>query len=348
MPVNLRHLEILYGLVGARDKFEEMTIHLIRSKHPTARRVRIVRGDGGIDAHDGSLADPDGVDVFQIKYFPISIDESQRNQIRESFKRVRESKDFTTKSWTLCLPIDMSVDEQLWFDEWAAKQSSSGIEIRPVWGAIEIERLLVLPANQDVRETYFQQEHMQLLREMKDHLRQLLEEVIDRIPKSEPIVLEARLESASVRDVHADGNSAAMIEVQIKFAVTNKNGPAADVWDVTFELQPPDVSLSDRFRTWSSQPSHQVLLPNGTAGKIARFGFRILKDSPPLSTQLRDVLFQTRVCYKTVSAKGPGEPYSTPVGEVTNPDEFLRNVRTHLINQLSWGWRDSCIELTSI
>jgi hypothetical protein len=344
MPVNLRHLEILYGLVGAQEKFEEMAVHLIRSKHPMARRVRIVRGDGGIDAHDGCLADPDGVDVFQIKYFPVRIEESQRNQIRESFKRVRNNKDFKAKSWTLCIPIEMSLDEQTWYDEWAAKQCDSGIEIQPVWGATEIERLLMAPVNQEVRETYFQQEYMQLLREMKDHLRQLLEEVIERIPKSEPIVLEAYLESAHVSDIYADGNSDAMVEIQIGFAVKHKNGPPAEYWDVEFEPEPPDADLSSRFRSWNSQPSHRLLLQNGSAQKIERFGFRILRHSPTLTSQLRDILFQTKLRYRTVSACGVGDYRTTLVGTVVDTDEFLRNVRTRLINHLSWGWRDSCIE----
>src|ERR1700687_4420776 len=69
MSVDLRHLEILYGLIGAREKFEDMTVQLIRTEHRSADRIRVLRGDGGIDAYDGSLADQAGVDVFQIKYF---------------------------------------------------------------------------------------------------------------------------------------------------------------------------------------------------------------------------------------------------------------------------------------
>ena len=60
MSINLRYLEILYGVVGAREKFEDMTVQLIRTEHPSADRVRIFRGDGGIDAHNGGLTDPSG------------------------------------------------------------------------------------------------------------------------------------------------------------------------------------------------------------------------------------------------------------------------------------------------
>jgi hypothetical protein len=144
MSVSLRNFEILYGVAGAREKFEEMTTHLIRSQHPAAERVRMHASDGGIDAHEGSLIDSVGVDVFQIKYFPVQIGDPQKNQIRESFRRVRENTAFKAKSWTLCLPIVMSVDEKKWFDGWAAGEVSSGIDIRPVWDATRLERLLML------------------------------------------------------------------------------------------------------------------------------------------------------------------------------------------------------------
>src|SRR5579863_5401306 len=101
MAVKLTHLQLIYGIAGAREKFEALTIHLIRSVRPHAETVRIVRGDGGIDAHEGSLADPAGVDVFQMKFFPNAIGESQKSQIRESFSTIASGTRFKAKSWTL-------------------------------------------------------------------------------------------------------------------------------------------------------------------------------------------------------------------------------------------------------
>src|SRR5688500_12931263 len=57
MAVILTVLQLIYGKAGAREKFEELTAHLIRSERPDTERIRIVHGDGGIDAHEGGLSD---------------------------------------------------------------------------------------------------------------------------------------------------------------------------------------------------------------------------------------------------------------------------------------------------
>lgn len=155
MAEKLIHLKLIYGDAGAREKFEELTAHLIRSERPNVERVRIVRGDGGIDAHDGSFADPAGMDVYQMKFFPDSVGDSQKAQIRDSFKRACENPDFRTKSWTLCLPIEMSVDEKQWFADWRAKQATTGIIIQPVWDAFQLEGLLYQEKNRHLLELFF-------------------------------------------------------------------------------------------------------------------------------------------------------------------------------------------------
>jgi hypothetical protein len=106
MAVKLTHLQLHWGLAGAREKFEDMTAQLIHVERPNSQRVRVVKGDGGLDSFDGSLSDPNGIDVFQVKYFPNGIEKSQKNQIRESFAAARNSKKFKVKGWTLCLPIE--------------------------------------------------------------------------------------------------------------------------------------------------------------------------------------------------------------------------------------------------
>lgn len=156
MPVNLSQLELLYGKAGAREKFEELAIHLIRSQHPNVERTRIVHGDGGIDGHAGSLRSRVGVDVFQIKFFPSRVGEHQKKQIRESFQRCTANKRVKVKSWTLCLPIDMSVDEKRWFDGWKNRQRQTTLEIRPVWGACMLEGLLYQEANRQLLREFFQ------------------------------------------------------------------------------------------------------------------------------------------------------------------------------------------------
>jgi hypothetical protein len=193
----------------------------------------------------------------------------------------------------------------------------------------------MLPENQDIRETYFQQEHLQQFRAMGGHLRQLLDEFIDRVPKPEPIVLEPELTLAFPKEVHAEGDSAALLVMQLDFTVTNTSSRTARLWDVPFELHHPSATFSDRYRGFPPQPSHAAILPKQGGRKSGSFGFRIQKHRPCV-LQLRDILFQTVVRYHTVSEDHLGEPRETPIGEVVDPNEFAQMVRTWLVNQLSW------------
>ena len=129
MAAKLTDLQLIYGIAGAREKFEELCTHLLREEHPQVNRIRVVFGDGGIDGYKGKLTGPDGIEVFQTKFFSAGIGDSQKAQIRESFKTLRDSKTLKTNSWTLCLPIDLSVEETRWFETWAEKQTDSGISI---------------------------------------------------------------------------------------------------------------------------------------------------------------------------------------------------------------------------
>lgn len=318
MTVNLRHLEILYGTMGAREKFEEMAGHLVRSQHPNAERVRIVRGDGGIDAHDGGLADPAGVDVFQMKFFPVGIDESQRGQIRDSFKRARDSKDFKTKSWTLCIPIDMSIEEKKWFDDWVTKQAGSGIDIRPVWGAMTIERLLMQKENQDIRETYFQEEHLQHARAMSGHLQKLVEEFVGRVPKPEPTVLEATLDAVKARNCYRFDGEHVIAEIQLCFTVRNtSDNQTSKGWSVQGELSlPPDVCYTRKtFPRIGSGNSYMrldnTLLPQSEVTTELLFGLKInqhqsLSLRRLLEPQFRTLLEPAVLKYRVISDNHTG------------------------------------------
>lgn len=130
MSLKLTQLQVLWGDAGAREKFEDMASQLIHVEKPDSQRIRIVNGDGGLDSFEGGLTDPDGIDVYQVKYFPEKLGDTQKQQIRDSFATARDSKKFKVKSWTLCLPIDMSINETKWFEGWAQKEAGTGIDIR--------------------------------------------------------------------------------------------------------------------------------------------------------------------------------------------------------------------------
>lgn len=128
-----KDLVILHGNVeGARAAFEQACESIIRAKFPNkkVRGVRVHIGDGGIDIYVGELGVAP-VDVYQCKYFIEGIDESQKSQIRESFRTAINSTEFKVNAWYLCLPVNLSVQEAIWFDGWAGKQAISAALIPP-------------------------------------------------------------------------------------------------------------------------------------------------------------------------------------------------------------------------
>jgi hypothetical protein len=181
MAVKLIDLQLIFGVAGAREKFEDLASQLVRNEQPDADKVRIVQGDGGIDVYVGELSGSDGTEVYQCKFFPQGIDDAQKKQIRESFARCRDSTKFRTRKWTLCLPIDLSLDEKRWFEEWRAKQASSGIAIEDPWGAMKLEGLLYQEKNRGLKEAYFKEEHLTQIREMHGLLQRLLPDIAERL-----------------------------------------------------------------------------------------------------------------------------------------------------------------------
>ena len=182
MSVNFRELIIIWSQSGARDKFEELTALLIRSEFADASRIRIVHGDGGIDVHTNSIDDPCGIDVFQIKFFPDGISKSQKAQIRQSFKSVCDRKDFRTKSWTLCVPINLSTPEKQWFAKWKAKQAKLGIEIRQIWDELQLQTLLYSEKNRHLLEFYFYKRPIRPLKIVKEFTSSVIFGVDDNLP----------------------------------------------------------------------------------------------------------------------------------------------------------------------
>ena len=90
MAVKLPDLQVIYGIAGARGQFEDLTSKLMKSEEPSADKVRVKKGDGGIDVHVGDLSDPAGIDVYQCKFFPQGLGDSQKRQISDSFKQCRD------------------------------------------------------------------------------------------------------------------------------------------------------------------------------------------------------------------------------------------------------------------
>jgi hypothetical protein len=175
MAVKLIDLQLIYGVAGAQEKFEQLVTQLVKGEYPSATKVRTVRGDGGIDVYMGEFSDPAGIDVYQAKYFVKEIGKSQQGQIRDAFTTIQRSPNFKARSWTLCLPINMTAEETTWFEKWKSKQA--GIEIRQPWDETKLESLLLATKNRDVKEEFFKEEHLTQIREMHGMMQSLVNRI---------------------------------------------------------------------------------------------------------------------------------------------------------------------------
>jgi hypothetical protein len=130
----------------------------VKLEHPTADEVEGPGGyDWGIDTFVGSLDDT--VTVWQSKFFLEWTGETQRKQVRDSFKQIADKaveNDIKLDAWTLCLPCTLPPEERKWFDTWAAKQRRErGITIR-LWGGIDLRHKLMREDAADVLRSYFE------------------------------------------------------------------------------------------------------------------------------------------------------------------------------------------------
>lgn len=114
-----------YELEGARTRFEDISSTLFKKifRDQNVRKVEVRQGDGGVDIFVGEIG-LEPISVIQCKFFPNGIDESQKNQIRESFKTVMYSTDFEVKDWTLCIINTLDLSENKWWSEWKKRMST--------------------------------------------------------------------------------------------------------------------------------------------------------------------------------------------------------------------------------
>ncbi|MDD1549876.1 restriction endonuclease [Riemerella anatipestifer] len=111
-----------FDVESARIKFENICESLFKRIYPnkTVRTVKVSQGDGGIDVFIGEIG-IEPIDVIQCKFFVDGIDESQKSQIRNSFKTVIESEEYEAKSWTLCIVNTLDLQQNKWWSSWKSK-----------------------------------------------------------------------------------------------------------------------------------------------------------------------------------------------------------------------------------
>jgi hypothetical protein len=106
-----------------RQAFEDLVRMLLGDSGRIDGGIKIFCGDGGIDGYQGEFSKGGGLTVYQSKYFTEPWGDSQKQQIRESFKRAANSREFNLQRWFLCIPVRPTLKDIRWFDEWRSKQS---------------------------------------------------------------------------------------------------------------------------------------------------------------------------------------------------------------------------------
>jgi hypothetical protein len=122
------------------------------------RRIRENPGDWGIDSFAGRLDDGGEIAVWQAKFFINGVGDSQKAQIRDSFRMARESAEkngYGLVRWTLAIPLDLSADETQWWDKWQADQEQAyGLTIE-LWDKHRLDELLRLGDADAIRDEFF-------------------------------------------------------------------------------------------------------------------------------------------------------------------------------------------------
>jgi hypothetical protein len=142
---------------AGRVDFHRMLSALVGVTHPNATDVRPDPGDWGIDVLVGSLVD--SVMIWQSKYFYTEIGDSQKRQIRESFKSAMKhatDNSYTVESWTLCVACELSAPERLWWDrkvrEWRSDYPNMSFDL---WDAPRLRRMLMSPDTKHVFDEFY-------------------------------------------------------------------------------------------------------------------------------------------------------------------------------------------------
>ena len=144
--IDFRKLQIQYG-DGASDIWERLCISLIQQEYPEAKAVRPSQGDGGIDC---ILEEKENLIVWQCKYFIREIGDSQKNQIRESLKSFKKTG-YSPQKWIFCLPIDLSLKERDWWDNFRIKHPF----LLWLWEGSQIRTELLKIENASIRDEFF-------------------------------------------------------------------------------------------------------------------------------------------------------------------------------------------------
>jgi hypothetical protein len=137
------------GTAGARERFEVFCAELLDLANPSLEVHQIAAnpGDGGIDV---CVSHPDGIDIYQCKYFRDGLKDTQWKQIRESFNAAVH-KNTNIHSWHLCLPKQLVKPEMEKWNAFKNEHIKYGFTIEIIDG----NQLISLAENLGISEKWF-------------------------------------------------------------------------------------------------------------------------------------------------------------------------------------------------
>ena len=137
------------GTAGARERFEVFCAELLDLANPglEVHQIAANPGDGGIDV---CVSHPDGIDIYQCKYFRDVLKDTQWKQIRESFNTAVH-KNTNIHSWHLCLPKQLVKPEMEKWNAFKNEQIKYGFTIEIIDG----NQLISLAENLGISEKWF-------------------------------------------------------------------------------------------------------------------------------------------------------------------------------------------------
>lgn len=148
-----------YTVSGARDRFETICTTLFKKIYTgrTVRSVKVKKGDGGIDIFVGDIG-VEPIQVIQCKFFSNEFGDSQKAQVRESFKTAINSKEYKMHNWTLCVICSLDLNENKWWSSWKDKMKNKYHLAKDFIKLIDGESLIDLLNENDLYNTAFENE----------------------------------------------------------------------------------------------------------------------------------------------------------------------------------------------
>ena len=137
------------GVVGARERFEIFCAELMDLENP-CREVHQIAGNPGDDGIDVLVSHPDGIDIYQCKYFREPLKEIQWKQVRSSFETAL-NKNSNIHSWYLCLPRQLTKPEIEKWNAFKRRYIGYGFPIEIIDG----NQLIIRAENHGIAEKWF-------------------------------------------------------------------------------------------------------------------------------------------------------------------------------------------------